>query len=210
MSTTGVFGFIINDVEKVTFNHSHSYPGGLGNDILNYINAVTDFGELRVQVSDMKLVGKKKPTRTQIKKCEVADTINLDVGKQSDNDWMCLLNKAQGVPSKLIEIGLMIDTKDLLINSFMCEWAYIINLDTNELEVYKGVNAHPSGSGRYANKQSDMGYSIPYYGVNLIKKFNFNELPDKFDDVYDDEINAYNFHIIYDDEDWKNETIRIA
>jgi len=38
MSTRGAYGFRINGRDKITYNHSDSYPDYLGRNILNYIS----------------------------------------------------------------------------------------------------------------------------------------------------------------------------
>ena len=37
MSTRGVYGFRKNNTDKITYNHYDSYPSGLGNVILKFI-----------------------------------------------------------------------------------------------------------------------------------------------------------------------------
>jgi len=210
MSTSGAFGFILDGNEKIIFNSTDSYPVGLGNCILTYLQNVTDFGEFRKQIFNLKIIGDKNPTSSQIKKCEKIDTVNLNVSSQSINDWNCLLAKTQGDIDKLIEVGFMVQNKDVLLDSLICEWAYIINFDTYNLEVYKGLNEFPNGAGRYANQYIKDLYphSTIYYGINLIAKVNLYELPSALYDKWDD-TGAYNLHIEYDNE-WKNQIIRVG
>jgi hypothetical protein len=68
-------------------------------------------------------------------------------------------------------LSYMIDNSDFIKDSVFCEWAYIINLDTNELEVYKGFQDTPSNS-RYGNKKSEGGF----YPCKLVKVFKLGSL----------------------------------
>ena len=69
----------------------------------------------------------------------------------------------------------MTDDHSFLLDSVFCEWAYIINLDTKELEVYRGWNEDPTAPGRYASlKEADwtrddgIVVKANYYGVTLL------------------------------------------
>jgi len=69
----------------------------------------------------------------------------------------------------------MIDNAGFLKESLHCEWGYVINLDKNVLEIYKGYNAKPGNGkrGRYADAgPSESGY----YGCVLIKEIAFKDL----------------------------------
>lgn len=71
------------------------------------------------------------------------------------------------------------DRQDFLGDSLFCEHAYIINLDTNMLEYYKGFNKNLDALGRYANKKES---NSEYYGVKLEMKI---PLQDIFDRKYE-------------------------
>lgn len=64
------------------------------------------------------------------------------------------------------------DDSEFLYDSLFCEWAYIVNLDTKELEIYKGFNKLPDGEGRYAQMKHRTGY----YGVTLFKTIPLKDL----------------------------------
>ena len=66
---------------------------------------------------------------------------DLTISPNTFKDWHCLLFKTRGV-LELYHKGLehMIDSSSFLADGLLCEWAYIINLDSSYLEVYRGLN----------------------------------------------------------------------
>lgn len=90
--------------------------------------------------------------------------------------------------------------KSFLINSLFCEYAYIMNLDTQKLEVYKGFNEEPGGAGRYANilherenydRSAYNDYTPPnYYGVTLFKEYTFQEIQEQGPDAILNDLEA--------------------
>ena len=169
MSTRGAYGFRIHQNDKITYNHCDSYPSSLGIVVISFIKS-TPISELKTIAENIILIkNRSKPTKKQIGQCK--KWADLSVSEKSLNDWYCLLHKTQG-DLNVYKDGLtyMIDSNEFLFDSLFCEWAYIINIDTNTLEVYKGVNESKTALGRYASNTLDK--ENVYYGVALI-----NEIP---------------------------------
>ena len=167
MGTRGAYGFRINDRDEVTYNHFDSYPEGLGRNVLEYI-AHTSPTRMRRAANRIILVSQdSKPTPELIEKySELAD---LGVSRRTLAEWYCLLRKAQGNLFPYNQnLRHMIDSHAFLADSLFCEWAYIINLDNNQFEVYRGFNQDPKAPGRYASQS--ISNSNGYYGVALIRE----------------------------------------
>ena len=67
------------------------------------------------------------------------------------------------------------DTR-FVVDSLFCEWAYVVDLDKNKLEIYKGFNKKPlPNNARFKNMEhlSENGY----YPVKKVIQFELNELP---------------------------------
>jgi hypothetical protein len=169
MGTRGAYGFYKGGVNKITYNHFDSNPEDLGMDIVNYIKSKT-IGELNNDFDIITMVkSDDKPTTEQLLKC--ADYYDGNVSNQSPEDWYCVLREAQGDLDAHVKTGFMIDNEDFLKDSLFCEWAYIINLDTNKLEVYEGFQKKKSKT-RYQPEKSDWQ---GYWGCKLIKEFPLDE-----------------------------------
>ena len=124
--------------------------------------------------------------------------MSKEVSEGSLKDWDCLLYGAQGKPAyyaanskfsftkyyggkmETVEVDIgdnpcrhMVDDHDFLAASLFCEWAYIINVDTGKLEVYKGFNVDPEAPGRYAALKEEDG---DYRGVKLVAEFDLDTI----------------------------------
>lgn len=69
-----------------------------------------------------------------------------------------------------------LDEHNFLIDSLFCEFAYLINLDSNKLEVYVGFNLNPNAPGRYAKNTIYKNEEKVYYGVKLVEELDLNDL----------------------------------
>lgn len=144
MSTRGVIGFRLRETDYLTYNHSDSYPGYLGQKAVEFINwGIKEqgydnwLGTLKQRVGNMLRVDNDIPPTEEQKKL-LAQYTNTRVGKQSTDDWYCLLRDTQGTPENILAARFFEPYDDYMLDSLFCEWAYVLNLDTEELEVYKG------------------------------------------------------------------------
>ena len=190
MGTRGAYGFRINGQDKVTYNHWDSYPSCLGVSVADFVKRnKSKLKELAEGLVMVKENSKPKAKDIQYVK-EFQDKtgiklIDLNVSNQSVEDWYCLVRGAQG-NFEAMEKGFkyLTDSADFLIDSLFCEWAYIINLDTGKLEIYKGFNDSPKdNSGRYAklfnaeqHKRTKEYGGKCYYGVVLVKEIPFKNI----------------------------------
>lgn len=98
-----------------------------------------------------------KPTQKQIEYC-MAHDLGVDGG-----DWYWTLRPNQGCPENwlpFIDSGskvYMIDNLSFIKDSLFCEYAYIVNLDTDQLEFYCGFQHKPDETNRYGCEE-DRGY----------------------------------------------------
>jgi len=180
MGTRGLCGFVADGILKVTYNHSDSYPEGLGQNVLEWLRenkrSKKRILEIMDQVKSLKVVDDGNlPTQEEIQK--LLPYSNMSVGNQQSNDWYCLLRETQGNLAKILECGYILDSKDFAKDSLFCEWGYVVDLDRMVLEVYKGFQKECHIDGRFALLKSQG----EYYPIRLIAVYSFDNLPKKFD-----------------------------
>lgn len=78
---------------------------------------------------------------------------------------------------------LLCDGINFAADSLFCEWAYVVDLDANVLEVYKGFNYDPLPEGaRFfsfteAAIEMSKDSSVTYYPIRMLKAWMLNDLP---------------------------------
>lgn len=165
MGTRGCYGFRKNGVDKLTYNHFDSYPDYLGEIMVKFCKE-TSLKELNEIFDKIILIDEMgKPTTEQIEECK--EYYDGTVSNQTPDDWYCLLRNAQGNPNAYKNgLKYMNDCGDFIKDSLFCEYAYIINLDTNCLEFWVGFQKEPYSFNRYGVEE-DRGYypckMVSYY-----------------------------------------------
>jgi len=180
MGTRGLVGFYKDGITKATYNHWDSYPSGVGVDILEEVRNLNV--EKMKKVFDKLILIKdnqSKPSKDMIKKYEKFGDPSVD-GPMTNTElktWYQLLRNLQGTLKPYIdgEVIHIIDYSDFIKDSLFCEWAYIINLDKETLEVWEGFQEEPSNPNRYGIEKNESGY----YPCKMVKEYPLNNLPDK-------------------------------
>lgn len=141
MSTRGIYGFRKNNENKITYNHSDSYPTWLGEKIIEFCAGMTDqdlenLFDHAIIVDELE----KDPGKVEMVR-KFAVTHGNDPGESEDAYY--ILHFMQGNFEEyrniayLLEDFPMTDAEDFFGDGLFCEWGYIINLDDKCLEVYK-------------------------------------------------------------------------
>lgn len=149
MGTRGAMGFRLSGKDHVFYNNRDSGPEGLGSSVVEYLHhrmAAVGYdrmvGELTQSVRSLIPIDENiAPSQTQKKRCFDLGIVNVEVSKRSTEDWYCLLHGTQGNPGKSLEAKYYNpQDEEFLKDSLYCEFAYIVNLDDQSLEIYKGFS----------------------------------------------------------------------
>ena len=183
MGTRGCYGFRKNGIDKLTYNHFDSYPDWLGRKMIEFCKT-TSIKEMNKIFDRIVLVNRdSKPTQEQIKEC--IGCYDDSVSNRTPEDWYCLLRKSQGEPDAYKNgLKYMIKNNDFIKDSLFCEYAYIINLDTNCLEFWVGFQSTPDEGNRYGTEKVDGYYPckmVSYYpiGPECMKGYSVQDYVDE-------------------------------
>jgi len=174
MGTRGLLGFRLDGNDYLTYNHFDSYPAELGKKVVNFINGVVDWDEVKQKVHALRLVDElDTPTSEDITACHIHGVEAHNPNHDAKIDWYWLLHSIQGELKGYLTVGVMCDSHNFIYNSLFCEWAYIVNLDELKLEVYRGFQEEKHNMGRYADREAVKGY----YPCALLGSYPFDDLP---------------------------------
>lgn len=190
MGTRGVIGFRIDDKDKVMYNHMDSYPEGLGIQLLEEMDEIisldvsktvkeTRINKLKENVRNIRLIEEEeeKLSPLDIDWAKQHGFANFDVGGK-EISWYQLLRGMQGNLIDCLKHSVMLDANDFIKDSLFCEWGYIINLDSLELEVWKGFQTEPTEGNRYGEGVSYTSHrGDHYYPCKKVASWPLDELP---------------------------------
>lgn len=162
------------------------YPSGNGLTILEFLRTC-NLDEFKEKIKNVRFSTKKDEKKVEkfLKSIGCKDGwMNMD---QSD-----LYKKAYPYSSRDIGAGILQmvnesedteivlqDTTKFAADSLFCEWAYLIDLDNNNLEVYEGFNNSPLEEGqRFKDMElEDNLGGEQYYPIKCVKIYPLDKLP---------------------------------
>lgn len=152
------------------------YPTGQGATVLEFLNTI-------------KSKKKRKQFEEKLRALQWADDEYRDsIQKKHDagelpGGWpKCYPELSRDTAARILQLvfdsppGMRVsDALEFAKDSLFCEWAYVIDLDKDVLEVYKGWQKTPSKrkNHRFGNEVNSDGY----YPVRLKAKFPLSDLP---------------------------------
>ena len=121
--------------------------------------------------------------------------VYIDLGIDPDSQWITMedshkVNKAhpqlnRSMGAKIIAFVRnqsqpypVLNDLDFAQDSLFCEWAYVIDFDTNTFEVFKGFNHTPLTEGERFYK-ADKNVNDEYHAVKLVATFALLKIPSK-------------------------------
>jgi hypothetical protein len=204
MSTRGAIGVRLKGKDILTYNHSDSYPTGLGRELLKELQGL-DVSKLSQFSAKLQIVDSEaKPTMAQLKICypylrekvegtDRDETFEETVKRLDDRNvgdpgrhWYKTLRQTQGTLKYLLAgLPYFVGGAETYVYDSGCEWAYIANLDTLRFEIYTGHWTHVKDvrgyqkvqkpNGRYAMGETGV-LGNDYSGALLLEEIPFEEL----------------------------------
>ena len=132
MSTRGYIGLKKHEQLKGQYNHWDSYFSCLGREIICTINSIDKnkrIDTLNETYNNIILLNPRNKKSRKIVK---------EVFKKDDDYWYDLFAKYQGRLDLYVKgYKYMLDGNSFFKDTIWCDYAYIINLDDNTLDVYR-------------------------------------------------------------------------
>jgi hypothetical protein len=199
MGTRNLTMVISNGETKVAqYGQWDGYPSGQGVNILGFLQSLgTDKRVKEILLKEYKKSGKAREDVKEFLKLknlsieifkerleslsffnkEEIDLINEDFNKTIKERPYLSRDIASEILWKIIEgnVDKLFSHEDFAGDSLFCEWAYVIDLDKNTFEVYKGYNTKTIDETErffYLQKEEE-----EYKPVILLKSYDLNNLP---------------------------------
>lgn len=181
MGTRHLIAIVQDGAPKVAqYGQWDGYPSGQGADIVGFL-AGADLGAFKDYVRAARSVGREEANalrRAEFVRLGVTPNTHGLVPAQSAADvdralpWCSRDFGAKVLPYILTAKGVPVLNSDweFAEDSLWCEWAYVIDLDADTLEVYKGFQTEAHDSGRWAagEPKPNVVAGADYYPVRLI------------------------------------------
>lgn len=190
MGTRNLIIVIKNQEVKIAqYGNSSGYPEVVGLDILNFISIERNLTELTNRLSKICFMHEddEKLYRSLENKMYEGNLEEMKKANEEISEKFPLVVMDFG--GKFLKEIIICDYEKILLknsinfakNSLYCEWAYVIDLDKDIFEVYKGSNLlNLSENERFFFLQDK---TEKYKPVKLIKSYDFKNLPNQLEFV---------------------------
>lgn len=183
MGTRNLTAVFLDGQYKIAqYGQWDGYPGGQGRTCLDFVRDIL--------TNNRKVRFIEKLRACRFLNDEEIDELNARIDRGELKDWTRVYPElSRDTAAEILQMvydskdGLKLrNSIDFAADSVFCEWAYVIDLDKNTFEVYKGFNEFPLEPGdRFygleteASKHESSGTT--YYPVRIIAEYLFSELP---------------------------------
>tara|TARA_Y100000310_G_C20652820_1_gene800393 strand:+ start:965 stop:1606 length:642 start_codon:yes stop_codon:yes gene_type:complete len=171
------------------------YPDGQGGAIVDFL-AKVDLDALKFQARKSRMATNNEVQErwVQVGATPGASWVGMDIAKRFREKWPQLSRDsgAETLPYIMAaeEPLLSPDSASFAADSLFCEWAYVIDLDTMNFEVYEGYQQEPHESGRFWDMpyepEDDTRKKRKYWPVKLVAAWPIRAIPDDWIEVLKD------------------------
>lgn len=156
------------------------YPSGQGSEVCNFLQTKMDLNKFKQAVGECKFLTDKEISERWIE-CGASpdsDFVSMDISSKFKQTYPALSRDAGATVLEMVQNGArhLKNSVDFAADSLFCEWAYVVDLDNEVLEVYKGFNKAELEDGerfKAFDKYEPDHRTEKYYPVKLVKKLPF-------------------------------------
>ncbi|MCW3162638.1 hypothetical protein [Chryseobacterium oryctis] len=186
MGTRNLTMVIQNNETKISqYGQWDGFPEGQGLTILYFLQEKENIEKLKEIIPKIRFENEQDiKEKSEFSKSIGAKEgwVNMDQTELYDKKYpLDSRNIGGAILEKLLEYQkedeiVLVDAEGFAADSLFCEWAYIVDLDNNTLEVYRGFN-----ESRLTSK--DRFYNLHkvhqrLYPIKILKTFSLEKLPD--------------------------------
>jgi hypothetical protein len=189
MGTRGINVIVANgEIKCSQYNQFDSYPSGQGATVLKFLREEmkSDFKE-KVLASTWITPEEHQKYWVECGADPESDMVGMDVSDKFKEKYFHLHRDCGANIYSLIQNSShplkLQDSIDFAADSLFCEWGYVVDLDKNTFEVYKGFNKQKLGSEErfaFLNEKAEKDYrDHQYFPIKLVKAYSLDNLPTK-------------------------------
>lgn len=173
--------WIDGDFKVAQYGQWDGYPSGIGRDILKFLKGIK-LDALKDAARACRWATKEEvaDTWTKAGAPKDAEFVSMDVVDRHSKQWPEFSRDtgAKILPMIMAKPLALNDRHEFAADGLFCEWAYVIDLDAETLEVYEGFNQTPGKDhGKFAGLPAREGAGKSYTAVTLAKAFKLSDLP---------------------------------
>lgn len=155
------------------------YPAGQGKTVLDFLGQMNrDEFAAKVRCVEWITDEESRARWVEFGASPDADFVSVDIARQHDDKYPENSRDTGGDILALVsdsEPGLKLKNSiDFAGDSLFCEWAYVIDLDANTFEVYRGFQHAPRVGQRFSDVQREQSDYAP---IALVKSYSLDSLP---------------------------------
>lgn len=180
MGTRHLVAVQIDGTYKIAqYGQWDGYPSGAGVKVLDFLK-FADLEHFKKQLQKLSWISERELEErwAQAGAAPKANFVSLAVAEELRKRWPELSRDTGANVLAIVynaEQPLKLkDSIDFAKDGLFCEWAYVIDLDANTFEVWKGFGKEPAAEGRFPGEVVD-GYGP----VFLRAKWSLDALPDE-------------------------------
>jgi hypothetical protein len=161
-------------------------PGSHGLVLLRFLRDKVDDGtleEFTTKVKSLKTLTEDEVEDRWVKAGAErgVDAVSFEVADRVRETFPSLSRETGASIMRMIDSGQVTEVRlshQFATDSLMCEWAYVIDLDTRAFEVFQGFQEAPHQMGRFADWEVEDRKKNRYWPVAEVARFNIDNLPD--------------------------------
>ena len=177
-----------NETKVAQYGQWDGYPNGVGKDVLDFLTGLGgNYDAFKERISKLRWISEEENKVVDADKDWIENYPHLSRDRGGDilncifhnkftkSQWVGNERKINEYPCN---VEFLVNSEYFASDSLFCEWAYVIDLDKNTFEVYKGFNKSVlEETDRFYNTKIAKENS-EYKQVKLIKSYDLLKLPD--------------------------------